>query len=1696
MRIPHVPFLSIIFCYCFWIHHNVYFTGVSAQIVEDQQQSLLKLKSSLKFKYEKSSKLVSWNQSIDCCNWSGVACDDEGRVVGLDLSEESINGGLVNSSTLFSLQNLQILNLAANNFSSEIPSGFNKLTNLKYLNLSDAGFVGQIPMEISYMTKLVSLDISSLSYLYKQPLKLENLNLQMLFKNLTMITQLYMDGVIVTAQGNEWCNALLQLVSLQELSMSNCNLSGPLDTSLTRLKNLSIIHLDQNNLSSSVPETFANFSNLTTLHLGNCGLTGIFPEKIFKIATLSDIDLSFNINLYGSLPEFPGNGHLRTLIVSHTRFSGALPASISNLRQLSIVDLSNCHYNGTLPSSMSRLEELTYLDLSLNDFTGPIPSLNMSRNLVHLNLSYNDFTGSITSVHLEGLRKLVQIDLQVNLLNGSIPSSLFALPLLHSIQLSNNNFQGQLDEFSNSSSSMLEMLDLSNNALAGQIPLSIGNLNSLESLDLSSNLFDGEIPIQLASLNFLLYLNLSFNRLVGEIPVRGQFQTFGASSFVGNAELCGVPLIKNCSDGMSPHASPHAIDWSIIRAELGFVFGLALVIGPLLFWKQWRQRYWQRVNSILCRIFPQLNLEYETRVSAQIVEDQQQSLLKLKSSLKFKHENSHKLVSWIPSIDYREWRGVKCDEEGHVISLDLSGESINGGFDNSSTLFSLKNLQILNLSANNFSSEIPSGFDKLKNLKYLNLSDAGFVGQIPMEISYLTKLVSLDISSLSYLYKQPLKLENLNLQMLLKNLTMITQLYMDGVIVTAQGNEWCNALLQLVSLQELSMSNCNLSGPLDTSLTRLENLSIIHLDQNNLSSSVPETFANFSNLTTLHLGNCGLTGIFPEKIFKIATLSDIDLSFNIDLYGSLPEFPGNGHLRTLIVSHTRFSGALPASISNLRQLSIIDLSSCHYNGTLPSSMSRLEELTYLDLSQNDFTGPIPSLNMSRNLVHLDLSHNDFTGSITSVHLEGLRKLVQIDLQVNSLNGSIPSSLFALPLVRSIQLSNNNFQGQLDEFSNISSSMLETLDISSNYLEGPIPHSIFNLTSLSVLQLSFNKLNGTLKLDAIQGLAYLTTLALSHNHLSIDTSVTNASLVSSFSKMTYVELASCNLIEFPSFLRNQSHISTLDLSSNNIQGSIPTWIWRLDSLFQLNLSHNLLGNLEGPVQNTSSKVRLLDLHSNQLQGKLPIFPVNLIYLDYSSNNLSFSIPSEVGTSLSSIIFLSLSKNNLSGSIPQSLCNNSNLLVLDVSYNHFNGMIPECLTQSETLVVLNLQHNMFNGSIPDKFPVSCALRTLDLNSNLLRGPIPKSLANCTSLEVLDLGNNQLDDGFPCFLQTISTLRVMVLMRNKFHGHIGCPNTNGTWHMLQIVDVAFNNFNGLLPGKCFKTWKAMMLDEYHDGSKLNRIGPVVLTLGGIFYQDSVTLTVKGLQMEFVKVLNLVTSVDFSSNNFHGTIPEELMHFTRLIFLNLSHNALAGQIPLSIGNLNRLESLDLSSNHFDGVIPIQLANLSFLSYLNLSFNSLVGTIPIGTQIQTFEASSFIGNVELCGSPLPKNCSDMSNAKEDVPKVYTDGGVKFDWTFVSIGLGFGVGAGLVVAPSLFLERLKKWSSHKIDKVLLVVIPMFGLIWIPVDDDEEEEEDTKENNSDMEEECDYNEEQKNFGHLRFQGQYCVLCSKLDISKEK
>ena len=184
------------------------------------------------------------------------------------------------------------------------------------------------------------------------------------------------------------------------------------------------------------------------------------------------------------------------------------------------------------------------------------------------------------------------------------------------------------------------------------------------------------------------------------------------------------------------------------------------------------------------------------------------------------------------------------------------------------------------------------------------------------------------------------------------------------------------------------------------------------------------------------------------------------------------------------------------------------------------------------------------------------------------------------------------------------------------------------------------------------------------------------------------------------------------------------------------------------------------------------------------------------------------------------------------------------------------------------------------------------------------------------------------------------------------------------------------------------------------------------------------KGTAVEYDTILNLVRYIDLSHNNFSGEIPTEVMSLGALQSLNLSHNSFTGRIPSSIGAMSALESIDLSANQFDGEIPQSISNLTFLSFLNFSNNNLIGKIPLSTQMQSFDASSFVGN-ELCGPPLPKNCTEIV---PPTPGSETRNEDEVDWLFyVSIAVGFIVGFWSVIGSLLVNRRWRYMYCHFLD---------------------------------------------------------------------
>ena len=754
MKIPYFSWLFLIPICSLFVSFGIFV--VSGQCLGDQRSYLLELKNSLKFNSTLSTKLVRWNESVDCCLWEGVTCSEEGRAIGLNLFNEFIIGGLDNSSSLFSLQYLENLNLAYNCFNSPIPTDFRKLKNLKYLNLSNACFAGQIPNAISSLTRLVTLDLSTLFYLADSMLKLEDPNLAMLVQNLSELKELSLNGVNISPQGNEWCQVLSSsLPNLSVLSMSSCNLSGPLDSSLSKLQSLSIIYLDNNLFNAPVPEFFADFRNLTSLHLSSY-LKGTFPEKIFRVLTLQTLDLSNNKLLQGSLSGFLPKSSLQSLLLSGSNFSGILPDSIGNLKMLSRLYLSSCNFTGSIPNSMANLTQLVYLDMSVNNFTGPIPSFSITKNLTDIVLSHNVLTGGINSTRWEELLNLVNLNLRNNAFQGSIPISLFSLPALQKLELSNNRFSSQLKEFSNFSAFLLDTLDLSSNNLEGPIPSSVFELRGLKLLSLSSNNFCGSIQINaIQQLRNLSILDLSYNDLLIEYNVTNS--SLSLFPQITKLKLASCKLktfpdfLKNQSNLIYLDLSNNQIQqgipnwiWKLSNLQylnLSYNQLMTTLAGPLLNLSSLNILVLDLHSNQLEGELPVLPLpsvamylDYSQNNFSSVIPA---SIGKSLSSATFFSLSRNKLHGGIPeSLCYATFLQV----------LDLSDNTLNGTIPQCLIEMSAT-LGVLDVRSNKLSGTIIDTFPGNCSLQTLNLNGNLLDGVVPMSLSNCKNLEVFDIGN-------------------------------------------------------------------------------------------------------------------------------------------------------------------------------------------------------------------------------------------------------------------------------------------------------------------------------------------------------------------------------------------------------------------------------------------------------------------------------------------------------------------------------------------------------------------------------------------------------------------------------------------------------------------------------------------------------------------------------------------------------------------------------------------------------------------------------------------------------------------------------------------------------------------------------------------------------------------------------------
>ncbi|KAF3447710.1 hypothetical protein FNV43_RR08413 [Rhamnella rubrinervis] len=513
--------------------------------------------------------------------------------------------------------------------------------------------------------------------------------------------------------------------------------------------------------------------------------------------------------------------------------------------------------------------------------------------------------------------------------------------------------------------------------------------------------------------------------------------------------------------------------------------------------------------------------------------------------------------------------------------------------------------------------------------------------------------------------------------------------------------------------------------------------------------------------------------------------------------------------------------------------------------------------------------------------------------------------------------------------------------------------LSVLNFSNAGLEGQIREEISNLTRLVALDLSIQPLliPPPLKLEnpdlsmLVKNLKQLEELYLDGLNITERGNEWCQALSSSVPATVIVMIrldANNFFAPVPEFFVSFSNLISLSLSTCQLNGVFSKEIFKVRAC-QLLFDEKLPNSMAKLIQLVH-----LDLSMNMFAGPIPSFNMstNLTYIDLSHNGLTGTVPSTHWVGLHKLVYLDLRYNSLNGSLPSSLFALPSLKNIQLSYNKFSGQVPDFKNVSSSILdALDLSSNHLEGPVPmyTRALFSSNLSVLDLHSNQLHGKIPIlplasyidfSSNSFTSFIPHDIGNNLLATFFslshnkftgvlPGSICNAVYLRVLVLCSNRLSGKIPeCLSAMA----LGVLNLNRNNFSGSIPDAFPNNWN---------------IGCP---------NDTVTVTLKGLEFELVKIQTVFTSIDFSSNNFHGEIPKELGQLKALYVLDLSNNVLSGQIPSSLCNLRHLESLELSKNDLNGAISASLANLNFLSFLNLSYNQLEGGSRLGIKFKRFQ--------------------------------------------------------------------------------------------------------------------------------------------------
>ena len=1030
--------------------------------------------------------------------------------------------------------------------------------------------------------------------------------------------------------------------------------------------------------------------------------------------------------------------------------------------------------------------------------------------------------------------------------------------------------------------SRVTSLNLGGNRLKGLLPVELFHLTSLRGLSLEGNLLSGPIPPELGRLANLTHMYLFENQLTGSIPPElGQLANLIHLCLNGNVltgsippELARLSSLKWLHLHYNPELSgslPTAMTVLDLDALLLLGTQVCLTGDPSL------ENWLARIEDVrLAECDEGLNLDRAVLKALYIATN---------------GPNWKNSTNWLSELPLGEWYGVDTDVDGRVTRLFLESNGLSGLIP--PELGQLANLSTLYLYSNRLRGGIPPELGQLTNLRQLVFRENHLTGSIPPELSQLTNLVSLDLSANTLTGGIPSELGQL---------TKLENLYLHGNRLTGS----IPAVLgQLTNLSVLFLGENQLTGSIPAELGQLTNLENLHLSDNSLTGGIPAELGRLVSLQYLDLGHNRLQGSIPAELGQLNNLSIMSLGSNL-LSGSIPAELGQlTNLKNLHLFDNSLTGGIPGELGQLTKLRILNLYRNELSGGIPTELAQLTNLEFLRLFYNPLlTGPLPQeftrLSLLRSLI---IIYTQLCVPPTSEFEEWLLRIEEKKISLCERTVTVVTDRDALVAFYEATdgpnwTNNTNWLSNepLDQWFGIvtnSAGNVEQLNLENNNLAGRIPSETGHLTNLRKLDISDNTSLTDRLPDRLIGLP-LEILLLNGTQLCAPEDAEFQSWLLDISEKDgvlncqyTVETDRDVLIEFyhatdgPNWKDNTNWLSDAPLgdwygvTAHNSYGR-PS---RQERVTGLELSRNNISGSLLPAVGSLSKLKRLNLGNNNLTGNLPLELgqlVDLNSLNLTGSNLIGSIPKELGR-LTSLETLLLGGNQLSGKIPVELGNLVNLLYLHLYRNQLSGSIPPEIGKLVKVRDVLLFDNLLTGSIPAELGQwnNPNLKFVNLGHNALTGNIPPELGQLTHLRWdLILGFNSLTGNIPAELGKLTNLDRLVLHSNYLTGSI--PVELGELKRLQTLWLQYNKLSGSIPagmGQLSELVDLRLLYNQISGSIPPEFG------------------------QLTKVENMA----LNNNLLTGELPPELANLTNLKSLNLSNNTgLTGPIPLSMTGLN----------------------------------------------------------------------------------------------------------------------------------------------------------------------------------------------------